>query len=149
MSWVVPANAGTHTPRPRVLGMAANGFCSKQTPVVMGPAFVGTPLTTLIRRFNFQSAVLPNMVSRSRRLFRARSAAEFRPLPSEGAGNAGSLVRPQPRMVVENTRVSHHGHTGNTRHSPRDGFTAYTALSSVTGLSCHRRQRDAKASSPT
>ena len=23
---------------------------------------------------------------------------------------------------VENTRVSHHGHTGNTRHSPRNGF---------------------------
>ena len=23
---------------------------------------------------------------------------------------------------VVNTRVSHHGHTGNTRHSPRNGF---------------------------
>src|SRR5450755_1116067 len=23
---------------------------------------------------------------------------------------------------VESTRVSHHGHTGNTRHSPRNGF---------------------------
>ena len=34
---------------------------------------------------------------------------------------------------------SHHGHTGNTRHSPRNGFTAYIALSPVTGLSCHRR----------
>ena len=24
-----------------------------------------------------------------------------------------------------NTRVSHHGHTGNTRHSPRDGFNGF------------------------
>ena len=44
------------------------------------------------------------------------------PQRSEGAGNAGRLVRPQPRVVVENTRVSHHGHTRNTRHSPRNGF---------------------------
>jgi hypothetical protein len=43
---------------------------------------------------------------------------------------------------VENTRVSHHGHTGNTRHSPRNGFTAYSALSPVTGLFCHRRLRN-------
>jgi hypothetical protein len=42
---------------------------------------------------------------------------------------------------VESTRVSHHGHTGNTRHSPRNGFTAYIALSPVTGLVCHRRLR--------
>jgi hypothetical protein len=26
---------------------------------------------------------------------------------------------------VVNTRVSHHGHTGNTRHSPRDGFNGF------------------------
>jgi hypothetical protein len=42
---------------------------------------------------------------------------------------------------VESTRVSHHGHTGITRHSPRNGFTAYIALSRVTGLSCHPRRR--------
>ena len=35
---------------------------------------------------------------------------------------------------VESTRVSHHGHTGNTRHSPRKGFTAYLVLSPVIGL---------------
>jgi hypothetical protein len=44
-------------------------------------------------------------------------------------------------VVVESTRVSHHGHTGNTRHSPRNGFTVSFALSPVTGLSCHRRRR--------
>ena len=26
---------------------------------------------------------------------------------------------------VENTRVSHHGHTGFTRHSPRNGFNGF------------------------
>jgi hypothetical protein len=46
---------------------------------------------------------------------------------------------------VESTRVSHHGHTGNTRHSPRNGFTAYIALSPVTGLACHRRLADNSA----
>jgi hypothetical protein len=45
------------------------------------------------------------------------------------------------RVVVVNTRVSHHGHTGFTRHSPRNGFTAYFVLSPATGLSCHRRPR--------
>ena len=70
-----------------------------------------------------------------------------RPLPSEGAGNAGRLARPQPRVVVENTRVSHHGHTGNTRHSPRNGFTAYIALSPVTGFLATVPAR-CKASSP-
>src|SRR3954452_20761743 len=37
---------------------------------------------------------------------------------------------------------SYHGHTGFTRHSPRNGFTTYTALFPVIGLCCHRRQRD-------
>jgi hypothetical protein len=53
-----------------------------------------------------------------------------------GARRARSRVR-----SVESTRVSHHGHTGITRHSPRNGFTAYSALSLVTGLSCHHRRR--------
>src|SRR5258707_11338557 len=36
--------------------------------------------------------------------------------------------------MKKSIRVSHHGHTGTTRHSPRNGFTAYFALSSVTTL---------------
>jgi hypothetical protein len=42
---------------------------------------------------------------------------------------------------VGSTRVSHHGHTGNARHSPRDGFTTYFVLSPVIGLFCHRHQQ--------
>jgi hypothetical protein len=34
---------------------------------------------------------------------------------------------------------SHRGFTGATRHSLRNGFTAYFVLSPVTGLFCHRR----------
>src|SRR5205814_7862416 len=44
-------------------------------------------------------------------------------------------MHPQPRTQNKTSiRVSHHGHTGTTRHSPRNGFTAYFALSSVTTL---------------
>jgi hypothetical protein len=47
-------------------------------------------------------------------------------------------VRSRACRVVS-TRVSHHGHTGNIRHSPRNGFTTYFVLSPVIGLFCHRR----------
>src|ERR1700683_157593 len=50
-------------------------------------------------------------------------------------------VRSRVRSA-ESTRVSHHGHTGITRHSPRNGFTTYSVLSSVTGLCCHRHRRN-------
>ena len=42
-----------------------------------------------------------------------------------------------------------HEHTGSAeaiRHSLRNGFTAYIALSPVNGLSCHRHPRSALAS---
>jgi hypothetical protein len=45
---------------------------------------------------------------------------------------------------VESTRVSHHGHAGSPGIPRAMVLTAYFALSSVTGLSCHRHRRDAK-----
>jgi hypothetical protein len=36
------------------------------------------------------------------------------------------------------------GSTGQIRLSLRNGFTAYSALSLVTGLCCHHHQRDAQ-----
>src|SRR3954468_4743181 len=52
-------------------------------------------------------------------------------------------MHPQPRMQNKKAyEHSHHGHTGFTRHSLRNGFTTYTALSPVIGLVCHRRQRN-------
>jgi hypothetical protein len=47
------------------------------------------------------------------------------------------------------TKQNAHEHTGSAeavRPSPRNGFTAYNVLSPVTGLSCHRRSREAVAS---
>ena len=38
---------------------------------------------------------------------------------------------------VESTRVSHHRSTEITRHSLRNGFTAYFVLSPVNGYSIH------------
>jgi hypothetical protein len=46
------------------------------------------------------------------------------------------------RAKVESTQASHHGHTGNTRHSPHNGFTVSFVLSPVIGLSCHRHLTD-------
>jgi len=37
---------------------------------------------------------------------------------------------------------SHHGHTGITRHSPRNGFTVSFVLSPAIGLFCHRHLRN-------
>ena len=83
------------------------------------PAFAGTTSPRLKQPPSIDTALL------SRRAYARVLPQTFCPLPSEGAGNAGRLVRPQPRVVVENTRVSHHGHTGNTRHSPRNGFNGF------------------------
>jgi hypothetical protein len=44
-------------------------------------------------------------------------------LKSEGAGNTGRSMHPQP--CAQNKKAhkrSHHGHTGFTRHSPHNGF---------------------------
>ena len=49
----------------------------------------------------------------------------FLTLQSEGAGNAGRRCARSRVCSVGNTRVSHHGHTGNTRHSPRNGFNGF------------------------
>jgi hypothetical protein len=49
----------------------------------------------------------------------------FRSLKSEGAGMPGAQCARSRACRVENTRVSHHGHTGNTRHSPRNGFNGF------------------------
>jgi len=64
-----------------------------------------------------------------------------------GARSARSLA-----CSVENTRVSHHGHTGFTRHSPRNGFNGFLralpgdrAFLSPSPARCekHHRQLDA------
>jgi hypothetical protein len=55
-------------------------------------------------------------------------------------------VRAAPAVsCARYTKENAHEHTGSAeaiRHSLRDGFTAYFALSPVTGLSCHRHRRN-------
>jgi hypothetical protein len=45
-------------------------------------------------------------------------------LPQEGSRECRAPEAPAASRVEKNTRVSHHGHAGNTRHSPRDGFNS-------------------------
>jgi hypothetical protein len=55
--------------------------------------------------------------------FRPRFAKRNPALETEGAGNAGRSMRPQPRMQNKKAyEYSHHGHIGFIRHSPRNGF---------------------------
>jgi hypothetical protein len=62
------------------------------------------------------------------------------PRQTEGAGNAGCAMHPQPCVrKVKAHKSSHHRFTETFRHSLHDGFTAYTALFPVIGLYCHRR----------
>ena len=63
--------------------------------------------------------------------------------PKEGVGNAGCPVHPQPRVRkwwLECTRVFT-ASSPETPGIPTQWFTAYTALSLATGLSCHHRRR--------
>jgi hypothetical protein len=67
--------------------------------------------------------------------FRASSAKNFPPSEIQRAqGMPGARCARSLVCKKTNTRVSHHGHTGFTRHSPRNGFTAYFALFPVTML---------------
>ena len=95
-------------------------------------------------RFNFQTANNFRCASAIPR----RDAPEFlqktvSPHKTEGAGNAGCLLHPQPRVrsLSEAHERSHHRFRRINRHSPRNGFNAYTALSPATNSSCHRHLR--------
>ena len=79
--------------------------------------------------------------SHSRGDTRPRFARNFLTLRTEGAGNAGRSMRPQPRVQQKSTRVSHHGHTGSPGIPRAMVLTVSFVLSPVIGLSCHRRLR--------
>jgi hypothetical protein len=71
------------------------------------------------------------------------------PSPDKGRGATprGERGMPGARCTrsracrLDSTRVSHHGRTGIPGIPARGGFTAYFALSLVTGLVCHHRRR--------
>src|SRR6202022_2812089 len=92
--------------------------------------------------FNFQTALFADTLSRSRRACARVLPGTSCTLNSEGAGNAGRPLRPQPR--VQNKKAhehSHHGHTGSPGIPYAMVLTVSFVLSPVTGLVCHRHQR--------
>jgi len=79
---------------------------------------------------------ISNMTPISRRDSPEVCKSYFASLRIEGAGNAGRSMRPQPRMQnkTKHTSIVTTVTPEITRHSPRNGFTAYFALSPVTTL---------------
>ena len=72
-------------------------------------------------------------------------ATNARRLRGEGAGNAGCFAHPQPRMQMKQAyELVTTGSPKRFRHSLRNGFTTYSALSPAIGRFCHRRQHNAK-----
>jgi hypothetical protein len=85
----------------------------------------------------FRTRVRP-LAARCARAIRASFASKIR-----GRRECRAPSAPRSRVCsVESTRVSHHGHTGNRPAFPAQWFTAYFVLSPVTGLFCHRHQRN-------
>jgi hypothetical protein len=62
-------------------------------------------------RHSFKTQLLQDTASRSRRRFHARFALSFRPLKTEGAGNAGCALHPRPPVQQKSTGVSNQGYT--------------------------------------
>jgi hypothetical protein len=92
-------------------------------------------------RFEFQTAGkvrIRDPAARCARIF----ARNIRP-KEEGAGKAGCALHPRSRVQNAHSKNAHE-HTGPAeaiRPSPRNGFTAYFALSPATNSFCHRRLR--------
>src|SRR5438034_11378513 len=74
---------------------------------------------------------------------RARVVDEASAQKTEGVGNAGCPMHPQPRVrnKIKHTSVVTTGPPGSPGIPARNGFTAYFALSPATRLYCHRRLR--------
>src|SRR3977135_4321779 len=90
----------------------------------------------------FQTAHSMNMASRSRGPEAREFGQDRSALNSEGAGNAGRPLRPQPRVQMKKAHEhSHHGHTGSPGIPRAMVLTVFFWLSPVPGLVCHRHQR--------
>jgi hypothetical protein len=86
-----------------------------------------------LHRFEFQTAA---RFSRHDFAISPRVPREFYPerrafIRSEGAGNAGRSMRPQPRVQKKAHECSHHGHTGNRPAFPAQWF--YGVLRALPG----------------
>jgi hypothetical protein len=87
--------------------------------------------------------IFHHIASRSRRAFRASFAINCAPSLVRGSGECRGRAAPAV-SCAKCIKESAHEHTGSAealRHSLRNGFTAYAALSPATNSSCHRRCR--------
>ena len=90
-------------------------------------------------RIHFQK---PTSNARSRSRGAMRPSRSFISRPTEGVGNAGCPLHPQPRVrSVESTRVFTTVAPEHPAFPHAMVLTAYVVLSPVTGLSCHRHPR--------
>src|SRR5712664_562197 len=65
------------------------------------------------------------------------------PRKQEGAGKAGCALHPRSRVqTCTKKRTRAYRFSGGIPAFPAQWFTAYSALSPVIGLSCHRRPRE-------
>jgi hypothetical protein len=86
-----------------------------------------------------------HMRPRSRGALRPSLASLCRPPKQEGAGKTGCALHPRSRVhCYWQRRTRADRFSGGNPAFPAQWFTAYSALSLVTGLSCHHRRRDAK-----
>jgi hypothetical protein len=75
---------------------------------------------------SFQTASFVDTASRSRGALRPSFCLERPTLSDQRAqGMPGARCARSLAWCVKNTRVSHHGHTGFTRHSLRNGFNGF------------------------
>ena len=106
----------------------------QQQPVVMGPCAraqlrTRQRTTKSVVRSQIEISNSPAVFSRSFTISPHTSrefCCELTALSNQGRRECRTLgASAATCAVVESTRVSHHGHAGNVRHSPRNGFNGF------------------------
>jgi hypothetical protein len=90
-----------------------------------------------IRATRWLLAMTSNTSRRSRGAMHPSFAWNVRPSATRAQGMPGARCARSRTCRVVNTCVSHHGHTGTTRHSPRNGLRLIRTLPGDRA-SCHR-----------
>jgi hypothetical protein len=106
------------------------------------PAFVASGrkldcfVASLLAMTRYYESAIPRRDS-------ARVVKESFASKTEGAGNAGRWARPQPGRAEKTSHASKQSPRSHRNHPafPAQWFTAYSVLSPVIGLSCHRHRR--------
>jgi hypothetical protein len=107
----------------------ARSEATKQSIITVALAvdcFASLAMTVVVASLLAMTARLRDLAAR----FRPSFASSFAALRTEGAGNAGRSMHPQPRVRMKKAHEhSHHGHTGNNPAFPAQWFYGlYRAL---------------------